>query len=87
MNGETLPEDFWIRLEEKFDKVHTKMDMIYGKVANIDANGCAQRTNDLRRLDSIDEWREKSTNKFIALLLAVIGSLGMAIYTLMTRVK
>ena len=87
MNGDTLPEDFWTRLEEKFDKVHGKMDMIYGKVTNIDSNGCAQRSNDIRRLDILDEWREKSTGKFIALLLAVIGSLSMAVYTFITHHK
>lgn len=82
MNGSTLPEDFWSRLDERFKDVHAKMDNIYGKVANIDANGCAQRSNDIRRMDLFESWKERTTNKFIGLLLSVIGSLIMALYAI-----
>lgn len=72
MNGSTLPDDFWTRLDERFDKLHEKLDGVNGQVNNINANGCAQRTNDIKRLDSLETWRDRTVG---GVILALVGAL------------
>ena len=81
MNGPTLPTDFWIRLDERFDKIHEKLDENKKDIADIKSKGCAHRPDDNRRITSLEEWKEGTTNKFIAGLLGIIASLVTALYS------
>ena len=85
MNGDTLPEDFWIRLDERFEKVHGKLDKVSDKVNAMNAEGCAQGKIHTEGIRDLFNWRDKALAGFILLLLSAIGSLGMAIFTLLTR--
>jgi hypothetical protein len=78
MNGPTLPEDFWGRLDERFNHVHEKLDGISSKVHDINANGCAQRVNDVKRLDSLETWRDRT-------IIGTISLAGSIVYTWLTR--
>ncbi len=85
MNGETLPEDFWSRLDERFEKIHGKLDKVSDKVNTMNAEGCAQGKIHTEDLKSLFSWRDKAIVGFIVLLLSAIGSLGTAFFALATR--
>ena len=58
-----------------------KIDEIQQELSSVNANGCAQRKNDLLRLQVIETWKESTTNRFIGALFGIIVALSTAIYS------
>jgi len=81
MNRSTLPEDFWTRLDAKFDKLDDKLEHITDEMADLRAQGCAQLPNEQRRIDNLESWRDRGVVGIIVALLTGIGSLIAVIYT------
>jgi hypothetical protein len=72
MNGPVLPDDFWIRLDERFDKVYAKLDENKNDIGSIQAKGCAHRRDDLRRIESLEGTRKIGIIGLIAALWALL---------------
>lgn len=78
MNGDTLPDEFWERLDAKFQKVYDKIDAANSAVNNIKALGCAQRPNDLKRIDDLEGWRTKGIIGVISAMFTALVALVVA---------
>ena len=68
--------------ETMLSMILEKVEGIQREVSALNANGCAQRKNDLRDIEALKAWRETVTNKFIATLVGIISSLCVAIYSI-----
>ena len=75
MNGDNLPHDFWIRLDEKFKGVYDKIDVTNDSINEIKAYGCAKRPDDLKRVENLEGWRDRGIVGIIATLLMSLGAL------------
>ena len=67
-NGYSV-EQMLDRILEDIGKVHDKIDKIKAEVSGINANGCAHRADDLRRIDELESWRTRG----------IVGVIGLAI--------
>lgn len=80
MNGGNLPDDFWIRLDDKFKGIYDKIDATNHALNDIRAYGCAQRPNDLERIDDLERWRTRGIIGVISAMFTALGSLILALF-------
>jgi len=57
---------------EEVKGIHKKIDVIQSEVASVNAHGCAQRSNDIERLASLEKWKDRG-------VLGVISSLFLTV--------
>jgi len=70
-----LPDDFWQRLDERLEKLSIKIEDCNRSLASLTAYGCAQRPNDVRRIEELEGWRTKGIIGVIATFAMSIGAL------------
>ena len=70
-NGESY-ERILDRIEEAILRVEEKIDSVNRKVESINNVGCAQRPNDIRRIDNLEKWRDKGVAGIVVLAVGVI---------------
>jgi hypothetical protein len=74
-NGDNLPDDFWQKLDERIEKLSHKIDDCNRSIAGLTAYGCAQRPNDVRRIEELEGWRTKGIIGVITTFAMSIGAL------------
>lgn len=80
MNGTDIQ---WLR--EMVKDIKDDLAEIKGEVKSISSHGCAQRPNDMLRIENLEKFKEGTTTKFIGSLLTAIGALLIAIWNMLNR--
>ena len=68
-------EDMLERIEAHVLRVETKIDFASKDIAAINAQGCAHRPDDLRRLSDLESWKNKGIVGVITTLIMSLGAL------------
>jgi len=74
-NPSNLPDDFWQKLDERLEKLSAKIEDCNRSIASLTAYGCAQRPNDIRRIEELEGWRTKGIIGVISTFVLSIGAL------------
>ena len=72
-----IPDNFWQQLDARFAKLSDKIDDCNRSIAGLTAYGCAQRPNDVKRIEELEGWRTKG----------IIGIIGLAIGTIIAFIR
>lgn len=71
-------------LVSRFDSLETKIDNVHSMVFGIHQAGCAQREGDIRRVASLESWKNRG---IVGVIVALFTSLGGVIAVLWTYAK
>lgn len=59
----------------RLDKVDEKQDSMLTQISSLNANGCAHRAEDLRRIAELESWRTRGIVGIITLTVGLIVDL------------
>jgi len=56
----------------RVDKIDEKQDYLLSQISSLDANGCAHRGDDLKRIQDLEGWRTKGIVGVITLSVGLL---------------
>lgn len=72
MNGQTLPEDFWTRLDQRFDRLYDEIKEARAEIQSVNVNGCAHRKDDVQRIENLESWKTRGIIGVITLFVGLV---------------
>ena len=65
-------EDMLKMVLERVDKIVEKQDSLLTQISSLNANGCAHRGDDLKRIQDLEGWRTKGIVGVITLAVGLL---------------